>query len=621
MLVTGALQAQPVKQIEAGGKVSFAGDFTLDRRGYEALPITNLPVNDSETQFQFAIMSDRTGGARTPVFHRALRKLNLLQPEFVVSVGDMIEGYTEDRATVEAEWDDFNGMIDELTMPYVYTPGNHDYTNDVMANIWRERYGADYYHFVYKNTLFLVLNTEADLNGPGRPGISETQLAYMEKVLKKNRQVAWTLIFLHQPVWRMGDTDDWNRLADMLGSRPYTAFAGHMHSYEYATNDKGRELITLSSTGGVSQLRGKAYGEFDHVTWVTMKEDGPVLAHIELDGIVGKHVTSPEFTEVFGKAPLFSMDPWFSQSTGKQRGELVLRASNPFSKPMDYRFEAIANPGFLLEEWMPEGKLAPGESRIFKVPVKKVVKGEVRPLQLRARGDVALDNIERADWTVNFKSEPVMTYSVPRKRKAITVDGDISEWPALRFKGPAQGQRGRYDREGEPETVAVDDLSYRFDVRYDDEFFYVAVDVTDDWVTDQFHSLGGGQDVVSVVLDARPISASAHNTGTTKTLKSGDWSALILSPDRKGGTQPLASLTPKVFTAKLKEHDYGYSLEVSAPLSYLAQKQGGDWQSIRLNVSVADHDDEPQHTLPLIVSWQEPWDRGVVGSGTFFRKH
>ena len=39
-------------------------------------------------------MSDRTGGNRWGVFQDAIFKLNLLQPEFVMSVGDMIQGYT-----------------------------------------------------------------------------------------------------------------------------------------------------------------------------------------------------------------------------------------------------------------------------------------------------------------------------------------------------------------------------------------------------------------------------------------------------------------------------------------------------------------------------------------------
>ncbi|MFN8854088.1 MAG: hypothetical protein ACK50P_00890, partial [Planctomycetaceae bacterium] len=50
-------------------------------------PWTNQPVNRSPGDFQFAIVTDRTGGRRPGIFTEAVRKLNLLQPEFVISVG------------------------------------------------------------------------------------------------------------------------------------------------------------------------------------------------------------------------------------------------------------------------------------------------------------------------------------------------------------------------------------------------------------------------------------------------------------------------------------------------------------------------------------------------------
>src|SRR5262249_4004521 len=42
----------------------------------------------------------------------------------------------------------------------------------------------------------------------------------------------------------------------------------------------------LATTGGGSLMRGVEYGEFDHIVWVTMKKDGPVLANILLDGVL-----------------------------------------------------------------------------------------------------------------------------------------------------------------------------------------------------------------------------------------------------------------------------------------------------------------------------------------------
>ena len=61
-------------------------------------PWTSLKPNSDPEQFQFAVVSDRTGGHRAKIFSRAVHQINLLQPEFVMSVGDLIEGYTKEEA-------------------------------------------------------------------------------------------------------------------------------------------------------------------------------------------------------------------------------------------------------------------------------------------------------------------------------------------------------------------------------------------------------------------------------------------------------------------------------------------------------------------------------------------
>src|SRR3954452_19790607 len=69
-------------------------------------PWTNLNFNNDPDRFQFAIVGDRTGRHRPGVFEKGIEKLNLLQPEFVMSVGDLIEGYTKDQAEIDEEWDE-----------------------------------------------------------------------------------------------------------------------------------------------------------------------------------------------------------------------------------------------------------------------------------------------------------------------------------------------------------------------------------------------------------------------------------------------------------------------------------------------------------------------------------
>ncbi|MGI9284860.1 MAG: metallophosphoesterase family protein [Pseudomonadales bacterium] len=116
-------------------------------------------LNEPEN-FQFAIVGDRTGEHRKGVFASAVEQLNLLRPEFVVSVGDLIEGYSEDKQVLEQEWHEFDRHVKALDMPFYYVVGNHDMGNEVMLEMWRQRLGPTYFHFVYKKVLFIALNTE-----------------------------------------------------------------------------------------------------------------------------------------------------------------------------------------------------------------------------------------------------------------------------------------------------------------------------------------------------------------------------------------------------------------------------------------------------------------------------
>src|SRR5476649_2583480 len=80
-------------------------------------PVTHFRWNVEPEDFQFAIVSDRTGGHRANIFSQAIEKLNLLQPQFVVSVGDLIEGGNKVEQLTK-EWLEFDGFTNRLTMPF-----------------------------------------------------------------------------------------------------------------------------------------------------------------------------------------------------------------------------------------------------------------------------------------------------------------------------------------------------------------------------------------------------------------------------------------------------------------------------------------------------------------------
>jgi hypothetical protein len=255
-------------------------------------PWTNLRLNNDPADFQFAIVSDRTGGHRPRVFSQAVEQLNLLQPEFVLSVGDLIEGGKENADKLAVEWREFQGYVSRLQMPFFYVPGNHDISNLFQEKVWKEKFGRPYYHFVYRNALFLILNSE----DPPREGgkIGPEQVKYAQQVLAENEKVRWTVVALHKPLWSHADPKEngWLAVEEALGDRPYTVFCGHVHRFRKFVRN-GRNYYQLATTGGGSKLRGIPYGEFDHLVWVTMKKDGPVLANILLDGIYSEDMKRP----------------------------------------------------------------------------------------------------------------------------------------------------------------------------------------------------------------------------------------------------------------------------------------------------------------------------------------
>jgi hypothetical protein len=311
--------------------VSGSDVFSYDQAQLaKAKPWTSQAFQNDPDEFQFVVIGDRTGGANFQgTFDLAMGQLNLLQPEFVINVGDLIEGYSDDAKELNAEWDECDKMLNKLKMPFFRTPGNHDIANDVAKEVWLERHGATYYHFVYKNTLFVVLDSEdpprtppegikekldeynrlqesdpekaksmlaefmADesvVAGLGEPvEFLDEQIAAVKDALDQNPDVRWTFLFLHDPCWE-NPSESFKAIQKLLRKRDHTFIAGHLHYYDY---DKvgGYEHITMGPAGASFHAEGP--GNVDHLMWVTMTEDGPEIGNIALKGIFDRKGLDP----------------------------------------------------------------------------------------------------------------------------------------------------------------------------------------------------------------------------------------------------------------------------------------------------------------------------------------
>ena len=303
VIVGGAVA---LSRTQMSGKAQVGKAEGIRATSEEKNPWTSLNVNADAEQFQFAVVSDRTGGHRPKVFSQAVQRINMLQPEFVVSVGDLIEGYTIKEEVMAKQWKEFTGYIDQLQMPFFYVPGNHDLTNKELNADWTKRFGRKYYHFVYKNTLFLCVNSEDNMAS----NVSAEQTEYFEKALAENKDVKWTMVFLHKPMWTDKDLEKngWAAFEKTLEGRKYTVFCGHVHRYQKFVRN-GMNYYQLATTGGGSRLRGAKYGEFDHISWITMKQDGPRIANVMLDGILAENLQTPSSEEEGVVRKLKNLEP------------------------------------------------------------------------------------------------------------------------------------------------------------------------------------------------------------------------------------------------------------------------------------------------------------------------
>jgi hypothetical protein len=598
----------------------------------ESTPWTSLELDDSNDDFDFVVVTDRTGEHRPGVFNGAMPKVNLLKPAFVMSVGDLIEGYSEDRAALDSEWDEFEGFIAQLEMPFFYLPGNHDLSNETMAHVWRERFGASYYHFVYKNVLFLALNSElfSMVSKPGTtlpgPDLQAEQMAYVERVLADHPDVRWTLVFIHQPLWDASTIHpDWLRIEGWLGDRPHTAFAGHFHEYTLHRRN-GRNYVTLATTGGGSGMRGLLHGEFDHVAMVSMRKDGPVVANLLLDGIQGIDVRDAETRSVMQKLErAVRTNAMQFDGSEFESGVVTFDVHNDGDAPLTLKGTIHASRDLAADEPEVALEVAPNSVAQISVPISAT---EPAPFEALAAATAAwrISTLGPGGTPVEIDLEssiaPGRSFHCHPPQRPIELDGSLTEWDALAIVAdpPAVIERAEH-------VEGRDDGSFRFDLRCDDENLYVGIGVRDDSIVASPDRIGREQDAVSISFDARDDPArSSGGQGFFGAISDGTFGKLVMvtaGPEPNPAEDPVLGVflppQPEGIRTASRVRESGYDLEVAVPLAVLDEKHGDRFDRVRLDVSVYDFDEgDPGHAT----LWWRPSrfsSQAIPGSGTFIR--
>ena len=86
-----------------------------------------LPLPQERDAFTFVVFGDRTGGPAdgVKVLADAVHDVNLLEPDMVKTVGDLVNGYNTMEKWLE-QMREFKGIMNELSCPWFPVVGNHD---------------------------------------------------------------------------------------------------------------------------------------------------------------------------------------------------------------------------------------------------------------------------------------------------------------------------------------------------------------------------------------------------------------------------------------------------------------------------------------------------------------
>ena len=576
-------------------------------------PWNHIDWNKTEDQFQFAIVTDRTGSHRPGVFPIGIKKLNLLQPEFVMSVGDLIEGYTKDTVQLNAEWKEFKSFIKPLEAPFFYVPGNHDITNQVMEDKWKELFGVSYYHFIYNDVLFLCLNSEDNLRGAGRGTIDDEQFEYIQKTLSENQGVKWTMVFIHQPLWVQEDTKRWKDVEKLLEDRNHNVFAGHYHRYWKSQRNNGK-YIALATTGGGSRLRGKAYGEFDHVVWVTMTEDGPILANLFLDGIWDENVVTDELVDLVRNRPFpVRIEPIYLEETEIDTATALVKATNDSDGKMHVELTGLTNEELHYQLEKTYFTVEPNDVITFDLKLNNVDNTTIKDFTtVKVNAEITYEMKDTPDVSfssvLNFK--PFVKNLILKAQK-IQLDGNLNEWNEAKWVTVEGVEGSPFDFDGD------DDCSIKFATAYDDEHFYVGIELVDNDLLVKEEGSYWEQDAIIIGLDARSKNQSAFNMGEGR---GKDWIAYLRTFKEENPVYQEKRL-PTAVKSSVSTNEYGASLEIAFPLEYINKMGGDEWSSIRLGLGYYDHDSDDENATSHF--WFPAWNSNddIPGSGILFKEY
>ncbi|MBW2419535.1 MAG: metallophosphoesterase [Deltaproteobacteria bacterium] len=328
--------------------------------------------------FSFLVFGDRTAGrpAGLPVLERAVALSNRLGGHFVMTVGDMVQGYTGEAAWLE-QMREYKQIMSALEVPWYPAVGNHDVypprRGEGNIALYQEHFGPLYYSFDYKWAHFVVLFTDEKLSfaiPPLHQNMSEEQMRWLRGDLAAS-DAQQVFVFLHHPRWTYPGTN-WDEVHGILATdgRVQAVMAGHVHEYRDDGLRDGIHYYAMAVTGG-NRTRLHDSASLHHVNQVIVSRDGYAMSVLPVEPddprpspLPGDFALGSEVDAMnrllderwLGAEGAVEVDP-----AGERGSEVFVTIRNTTDRSLGYAVSLTSSSQWQVEPEKLQGEVAPGE--------------------------------------------------------------------------------------------------------------------------------------------------------------------------------------------------------------------------------------------------------------------
>ncbi len=363
-----------------------------------------LPLPKGDDVFHFVVFGDRTGGPAEgiKILAQAVEDANLLDPDLIMTVGDLVNGYNQTDEWMK-QMQEFQDTMGKLKMPWFPVAGNHDI-------YWRRKdaknpepkpareheenfekhFGPLWYWFEHKSVGFLTLfsdeghedGRQRNFGDRAQQQISPTQLKWIAAELEKMKRLRHVFVFLHHPFWwgERYPASNWDEVHKLLvqNGNVRAVLAGHIHQMRYDGVRDGIGYYALATTGGslTPGMEYEYYGLLHQFNVVTVRSNGFSMASIPVGGVFDpRQFTPARHLEV--EAARYLMHEYISppvalQADGSAKAVCQVAITNPCALPIDVTlFPKSDDAAWAITPNHAHGKLEPAEGRVFEFTVAR----------------------------------------------------------------------------------------------------------------------------------------------------------------------------------------------------------------------------------------------------------